>query len=81
MRLFSFLFLLAFAGAVGLFAWQNRQEVTLNFFQWSVTADMALILGAAFLAGMLSGWSLLGMLRKSARRTVELIDQRAARQA
>jgi lipopolysaccharide assembly protein A len=78
MRLFSFLFLLVFAGVVAIFAWQNRQEVTLNFIQWSLTADMAVILGGAFVLGMLSGWSILGMLRRSVGRTAELFNRQPA---
>jgi uncharacterized integral membrane protein len=75
MRFFSFLFLLVFAGVVGVFAWQNRQDVTLTFFQWSLTADMALILGGAFVAGMLAGWSVVAMVRRSFTRSAEWLEQ------
>src|SRR5205814_5056933 len=35
MRFLCFLFLVAFAGAVGAFAYFNREPVSLRFFEWS----------------------------------------------
>jgi lipopolysaccharide assembly protein A len=81
MRFLSFLFLLAFAGAVALFAWQNQQELTLTFLDWTVDAPMSLIIGAAFVLGMLSGWSLLRLVRRSVHRTAEMFDRRRERVA
>jgi uncharacterized integral membrane protein len=66
---------LAFAGAVGVFAWQNQQEVTVTFFQWATTAQLALVIGVGYLLGMLSGWSVVGMLRRTVNRTAELFNQ------
>ena len=34
MRLLCLLFLAAFVGAVGLFIYQNQQDVTLRLFDW-----------------------------------------------
>ena len=65
MRFLCFLFLLLFAGAAGVFAYQNQQEITLTFFEWGTTASIALVVGAAYLLGMFSGWSVIGMLRRS----------------
>jgi len=76
MRWLCFLFLLAFAGAVILFAQQNQQEVTLNFFDQGVTGSMAAVIGTAYALGMLSGWTVVGMLRRSLNRTSELIEDR-----
>ena len=76
MRFLSFLFLLAFAGVVAIFAWQNQQEATVKFFDWTVDAQMSLIIGAVFVLGMLSGWSLLRLLRRSLHRTAEMFDRR-----
>ena len=71
MRLICFLFLLVFAGAVGLFAYQNQQEVTLAFWDRGITANIALVIGAAYGLGMLSGWSVIGVLRRSLSRVAE----------
>jgi lipopolysaccharide assembly protein A len=79
MRLLCFLFLVAFVGAVVAFAMQNQQEITLTFFKWNMTLSVAIVAGGAFLLGMLSGWSVVGMLRRSLRRVTEPERQYAAR--
>ncbi len=71
MRFICFLFLAAFAGAALAFALQNQHPVTVTFFQWGYTASIALIVGVAYLLGMLSGWSIVGMLRRSLYRVTE----------
>ena len=76
MRFLCFLFLLAFAGAVGLFAYQNQHDVTVTFWNWGFTGSLALVVGAAYGLGMLSGWSVVGMLRRSFRRASGLLDER-----
>ena len=76
MRFFCFLLLLAFAGAVGIFAYQNQHEITVTFLQWGITHSLALIVGAAYVLGMLSGWTVLGMVRRSFDRSTELLESR-----
>jgi uncharacterized integral membrane protein len=68
MRVLSFLFLLTFVVVVGLFAWQNLGDVTLRFFDWQATVSLAVLIAAVYIIGMLSGWSVFGMLRRSVRR-------------
>jgi putative membrane protein len=60
--------LLVFLGAVALFAVQNTQEITVRFGNWGVTAPVALLAIAAYLVGMLSGWTVVGFVRSSIRR-------------
>jgi hypothetical protein len=55
MRALYVLFLVAFAGAVGAFAYYNRQEVSLRFLDWSMSASLAAVAGVAYLLGMLTG--------------------------
>jgi hypothetical protein len=71
MRVLYLLFLVAFAGAVGAFAYFNRQEVALRFLDWSLTASLAAVAGAAYLLGMLTGWSIVGLLRRSVERVTD----------
>ncbi len=71
MRLVYFLFLVLFAGAVGAFAYFNSQEVELRFVEWRGTYSLAAVIGVAFGLGMVSGWSIVGMLRRSLRRVTE----------
>ena len=60
MRFLYFLFLLVFVGAVGIFAYYNRDVVTVRFLDWSTTASIAAVAGAAYLLGMVSGWTVVG---------------------
>jgi len=70
MRLLYFLFLLAFAGATALLAYENQQEVTLTFFSRTISTSVPILLGLTYLAGMLSGWTVVGMLRRSLARVI-----------
>ena len=67
-------------GAVVAFAVQNQQDVTLTFFNYSRTVNVPLLIGAAYVLGMVSGWSVVGLLRRSFARVVEFPEtrQRAA---
>lgn len=76
MRFLCFLFLLAFAGAAVAFAMQNQHDVTLTFFNWGLTQSIAVVIGAAYVLGMLSGWSVVGMLRRSFSRASEILEKR-----
>ncbi len=68
MRILLGLILLIFLAAVGLFAVQNTQPVTVAFWSWGVTAPMALLAIGAYLLGMISGWNVVAFLRGSIRR-------------
>lgn len=71
MRWLYLLFLLAFVALVAVFVVQNQQEVVLVFGQLNVEASVALVTVAAYILGMLSGWSVVGMLRRSVARISE----------
>ncbi len=78
MRFLCFLFLLLFAGVVGAFAYYNQEATTVRFLDWSVTASLAVVAGVTYVLGMLSGWTIIGMVRRSANRVVEVIESRYA---
>jgi lipopolysaccharide assembly protein A len=65
MRVFYFLLLVVMIAALAVFAVQNRDEVTLNYLDRSLKWPMAAVLGAVYVLGMLSGWTLVGMFRRS----------------
>jgi uncharacterized membrane protein YciS (DUF1049 family) len=71
MRLIYFLFLLAFTGAAALLAYENQHEVTLTFFNTNTSISIPVLVGLTYLAGMLSGWTLVGILRRSLHRVLE----------
>jgi hypothetical protein len=70
MRLIYLLFLLVVGGAAALLAYENQQEVTLTFFNQSITTSVPILVGLTYLVGMLSGWTVVGMLRRSLNRVI-----------
>jgi hypothetical protein len=67
MRLLCFLFL----AAVGVLAYQNQQDVDLTVFNQAFTVNVPALIGLTYLAGMLSGWTVVGMLRRSFHRVTQ----------
>jgi hypothetical protein len=78
MRFLCFVFLVLFAGAVAAFAYYNQQELTLQFLDWTITSSVATVIGVAYLLGMLSGWSVWGILRRSLREVSGFAEERLA---
>jgi lipopolysaccharide assembly protein A len=62
------LILLVFLAAVGLFAVQNTQRITVTFWSWSVTAPFALLAIGIYFLGMISGWNVIAFVRSSISR-------------
>jgi len=72
MRIFYMLALLLFVAVVGLFAFQNQETVTLNFLpQQSLAWPLALVIGVVYVLGMVSGWTVVGFLRRSWHEVAE----------
>jgi uncharacterized integral membrane protein len=71
MRFIQALLLLVFLGAVGLFAVQNTGSITVDFWTWKATGPVALLAIAAYLLGMLSGWTVVSFVMRSVRRVSE----------
>lgn len=72
MRLIQGFFLLAFLGATLIFALQNTQAVQLRFLQWtSIPTTIPVLAAALYLAGMLTGWTLVSFVRGSLRKISE----------
>ncbi len=76
MRIFCLIFLLLFAAAVGVFAYYNQEAATIRFMDRSWTSSLAEIAGIAYVLGMVSGWTVVGMVRRSTNRVVEAVEQR-----
>jgi uncharacterized integral membrane protein len=64
-------FLVAVGVAVIVFALQNRDDVTLTVYGWTITGPAVLVLGATYVLGMLTGWSVIGVLRRTIKRATE----------
>jgi uncharacterized membrane protein YciS (DUF1049 family) len=76
MRFLCFLLLAAVAAVVIIFAAQNRQDVTLTFFNYTLSLNVSLLIAGVYVLGMVSGWSVVGMLRRSVVRVIESPEHR-----
>jgi len=63
--------LLVFLSALGIFAVQNTQAITVRYLNWGVTAPVAILAIAVYLIGMLSGWTVVAFLTRTLRRVSE----------
>jgi len=70
-RFLSLIVLLVLAAAVAVFAYQNAVAVDVQFLTWGRTFPLAAVVGAAYVLGMLSGWAVVGVFRRSLRRVTE----------
>ena len=71
MRVIQAILLLTFLGAVGLFALQNTEAITVNFWTWKATGPIALLTIGAYLLGMVSGWTVVSFFTRSLHRVSE----------
>jgi lipopolysaccharide assembly protein A len=68
MRWLYLLILLVLIGATAVFALQNQEAVTLRYLDRSVTCPLSLLIGVVYFVGMLTGWTLIGVVRRSIHR-------------
>ena len=68
MSVFYLLFLVVVTGAAAVLACENPQDVPVTLFNVGYTTSVPVIVGSCYVAGMLSGWTLLGLLRRSLHR-------------
>ena len=71
MRYVQAILLLVFLGALGIFAVQNTNTITVRFLEWGITAPLALVSVAVYLLGMLTGWTVVAFVSRSLRRVSE----------
>jgi uncharacterized membrane protein YciS (DUF1049 family) len=71
MRIVCLLVLLVIIAAVVVFAVQNNEQVTLSYFSQSLTTSLPILIAVVYALGMLTGWTVIGFLRRSVRRVTE----------
>lgn len=71
MRILSLGVLFGFVAVVAVFALQNERDITVVLFGQALTASVRLVVAAVFLLGMLSGWAVFDLLRRSAAQLFE----------
>ena len=68
MRFIQAVVFLVFLAAIGIFAVQNRDVITVNFLTWNLSQPVAIVTVAVYILGMLSGWTVLTFARGAFRR-------------
>lgn len=71
MRAFYAIVLLLFLAAIGIFAFQNMDTVTIKYLDRSSEVPLSALVGAVYALGMVSGWTVVGMVKKSLQRVTE----------
>jgi uncharacterized integral membrane protein len=71
MRILLLILLLLVFTALAIFAFQNHELVTLHFLRWSLAMPLSLLILGVYFLGMVSGWSVIGFVRKSMQRVAE----------
>ena len=51
--------------AVLVFSLQNRDPVSLSFLAWSISTPKVFLILGTYVLGMLSGWGLVALVRRS----------------
>jgi uncharacterized membrane protein YciS (DUF1049 family) len=60
--------LLVLLGATAIFALQNQELITLRYLDRSVSCALSLLVGVVYFVGMLTGWTVIGVFRRSLQR-------------
>jgi len=71
MRFIYLLILLVVLAAVVVFAVQNNEAVTLRYLDRSLSSTLPVLIAVVYVLGMLTGWTVVGFLRRSFRRVTE----------
>ena len=68
MRVVYFVILMLLLVAIGLFALQNHEIITLRFLEWDISCPFSILMVVVYLLGMATGWTVLSIMRHSLRR-------------
>ncbi len=70
-RAFSLVFLVLLLAVLGILAYENNHPETLTLWQWQWELPFPIVLAGLYVLGMLTGWALLGAVKRSWRRVTE----------
>ena len=71
MRIVYLLILVLVLAAVVVFAVQNGERVTLKYLDRDVSISLSVLIAVVYLLGMVSGWTVVGFLKRSLQRVTE----------
>jgi lipopolysaccharide assembly protein A len=75
MRILYLVILLVLLGATTVFALQNQEPITIHYLDRGVTAPLSVLIGGVYFVGMLTGWTVVGIVRRSLRRISERVPE------
>ena len=71
MRFISGLFLITLVAGLGYLAYENNRETALNAWAWRLDVPLPLLVLVVYLLGMVSGWWMVGLMKRSWQRVTE----------
>lgn len=71
MRFLSGLFLLVVIAGLGYLAFENSQVTSIQAGAWRADVPLPLLVLVVYLLGMVSGWGVVGLLKRSWQRVTE----------
>ncbi|MBP3958613.1 hypothetical protein J8F10_25475 [Gemmata sp. G18] len=71
MRLISGLFLIALIAVLGVLTYENSSVTRVNAWSWNWDVPLPLLVGSVYVLGMVSGWWLIGLTKRSWQRVTE----------
>jgi uncharacterized integral membrane protein len=75
MRFYYSIVFLILAGAIGVFAIENRETMTIEYFGQSATCSRSFMIGVVYLFGIVSGCIIVGFMRRVLRPTEESLQE------
>lgn len=71
MRFLSGLFLIALVGGLGYLAYMNNRTAEVDAWTWRLDVPLPVLVAAVYALGMVSGWWLVGLTKRSWQRMTE----------
>jgi len=76
MRYVWFLIFLIMVAIIGVFAYENNEHVAINYLDQSLSVQsihlpMSVLIGATYVLGMLTGWIVIGFLKRTVQHVTE----------
>jgi putative membrane protein len=76
MRYFWFLIFLIIVAIIGVFAYENNERVAINYLDQSLSVQsihlpMSVLIGVTYVLGMLTGWIVIGFLKRTVQHVTE----------
>jgi uncharacterized integral membrane protein len=70
-RAFSLIFLVALVAVLAILAIENNRTTTIDVWKWSWDLPFPVVAVGLYALGMLTGWALIGAVKRSWRRVTE----------